>query len=41
MVNYKITMIIVDSSGSIIFIDFYVYGRKGVLVVLSDVYNGN
>lgn len=41
MANHKTTMIIVDSSGSIIFIDSHVHGRKGALVAPSDAYNGN
>ena len=34
-------MIIVDSSGCIIFIDSHIHGGNGALVALSDVYNDN
>lgn len=41
MANDKTMMIIVDSSGSIIFVDSHIHGRKGALVARSDAYNRN
>jgi len=39
--NEKTMMIIVDGSGSIIFIDSHIYGRNGALVARIDAYQGN
>ena len=33
--------IIVDRTGSIIFIDSHIHGQNGALVAQSDAYNGN
>ena len=41
MANDKTMMIIVDSSGNIIFVDSHIYGRNGALVARSDGYSGN
>ena len=38
--NEKTMMIIVDSNGSIIFIDSHIHGRNGALVARSDAYKG-
>ena len=39
--NDKTMLIIVDSSGSIIFIDSHIHGHNGALVAQSDAYNGD
>jgi len=39
--NEKTMMIIVDGSGSIIFIDSHIHGRNGALVARIDAYKGN
>ena len=41
MANDKTMMIIVDSNGSIIFIDSHIHGRNGALVARSDAYKGH
>lgn len=41
MTNDKTMMIIVDSNGSIIFIDSHIHGRNGALVARSDAYKGH
>ena len=39
--NDKTMMIIVDSNGTMIFIDSHIHGRNGALVARSDAYKGN
>ena len=41
MANDKTMMIIVDSSGNIIFVDSHIHGRNGALVARSDGCSGN
>lgn len=41
VVNDKTMMIIVDSNGTLVFMDSHIHGRKGALVAQSDPYQGH